>query len=307
LARVVNGQLRSNDYDFVYCKAFEEGLIANLLANFYGVPVGMRCMGTMLAEEVASRPLMAAARHPVEWLCFRLPKTFFLMTDDGTRGDVVHKAWGRKAKYEFLFWLTGVEHVDSPDVDEIGVEYSSNYLFCAARVQRWKRQDRVLRVAAEVARRYSIILDVVFAGHVDDIQYREELDAMANRLGLRPPIFLGAVSQQEIRDKARAAVAHVLCYDISSRGNVFFETASWGCAVVSIDHGSLEPFVESGTDGFLCSDEIEAADAVHRLLRDPLVRDACIDSLRKRVRSGVDSPMVRYGKEVDLIERSARQ
>lgn len=94
-----NKAISENDYDFIYCKAFGEGLAGNIVANLRGVPCGMRSMGTMLSYDFDNYGVIGTAiRRPIEFLTFKLKKNFFIMTDDGTKGDFVYEQWQPKKK-----------------------------------------------------------------------------------------------------------------------------------------------------------------------------------------------------------------
>lgn len=301
--------LRNGGYDFVYCKAFYEGLAGNLVANFRNVPCGMRSMGTMLFEDFKRYgPMLTAIRRPAEYLTFRLRKKFFLMTDDATKGDLVYEAWAPDPpRYDFLFWKTGVELKDPADVQATRELPERAYLFYAARIDNWKRQDRVVQLLKLLHGR-GHMLHLYFAGGVQSGEYLGRVQALARESRLEEYVhFLGPIPQDDVRNFARHAVANPSFYDVSNLGNVFFEIFAVGSVIIGLDDGSLNGYLDDGENGFLVKDEKGAAEIVSRLLAGEIdasrIKERASATARERVLSAAE----RFEREVALIEAHAHQ
>jgi glycosyltransferase involved in cell wall biosynthesis len=300
--------LRENHYDFVYCKAFNEGLVGNIVANLHGVPSGMRSMGTMLYDDFERYGSFGTAiRRPVEYLTFKLSKAFFIMTDDGTKGDLVYEAWKpRPEKYPYLFWKTGVAIKSIDDLESDVVIPDHDYLFFAARFDRWKRHDRIVRILEGLHKR-GRMLHLYLAGPVQTPTYHDEIRSLVRQLGLEDYVhFLGPINQDDLRRYAYHAVANPLMYNVSNLGNVFFETFSTGAVILGLDDGSLDDYIDDTCNGFIVRDEMHAISVVESIL-DGLVdraevRRLAIQTARKRFLSLEE----RFDMEVDLIERTAQ-
>lgn len=300
--------LQNENYDFVYCKAFYEGLAGNIVANLHGVPCGMRSMGTMLYEDFKKHgPWLTALRRPAEFLTFRLPKAFFMMTDDGTKGDLVHAAWApARANYDFLFWKTGVEFKSASNIRPSLELPIHSYLFYAARVDDWKRQDRVIRLLHLLHGRGHKI-HIYFAGLTQSQAFLRKLHNLIRKYELQEYVhFLGAIMQDDVRNFARNAVANPSFYDVSNLGNVFFEIFSMGSVVVGLDDGSLNDYVSNGHNGFLVLDENVAADVIENLLLGKIDGDVIRRRASETAALKVLSAAKRFEWEVDLIEAHAR-
>jgi glycosyltransferase involved in cell wall biosynthesis len=300
--------LRNGNYDFVYCKAFYEGLAGNLVANLHGVPCGMRSMGTMLYEDFKKHgPWLTALRRPAEFLAFRLHKAFFLMTDDGTKGDLVHDAWGpAPVRYDFLFWKTGVELKSASDIRPTLELPGHPYLFYAARVDDWKRHDRVIRLLHLLHGRGHRI-HIYFAGVTQSQSFLRRLHTLITEYELQEHVhFLGPIPQDDVRNFAHNAVANPSFYDVSNRGNVFFEIFSVGSVVVGLDDGSLDGYVSHGENGFLVREEEAGARVIEDLLAGKIDGDAIRRRASATAAEKVLSAAERFEREVDLIEAHAR-
>lgn len=305
LAYHVDKALREEDYDFVMCWAFFEGFVGNVLANWHGVPSGMRSMGTLLVPELRERgPIGTALRHPVEFLSFKLRKNFFLMTDDGTNGDELYRAWRpSRAKYDYLFWKTGVKF---KTVEEISIDFekpAEAYLFFAARFDPWKRHDLIVETLRKLHKR-GRKLHLYFAGTVQSKSYYDQIMKQVAEAGLTGHVhYLGAIPGDQLRLYAYNATANIFMYDVSNLGNVFFETYTTGGVVVGKNDGSLDEYIETGRNGFLVDDTDQAADTIEGLLQDvydiDAIRRAAIEDSRARCLS-MDE---RFDAEVALIEQ----
>jgi hypothetical protein len=94
--------LKKERYDFVYGHG-SIGSIANLIANKNRIPCAIRLYGTFLANKIYSQSKISIfLHHPLEYLCFIIPKQFLLITNDGTRGDEVYKHLVPSNKSYFL-------------------------------------------------------------------------------------------------------------------------------------------------------------------------------------------------------------
>lgn len=304
LAYHVDKALREEDYDFVICWAFFEGFVGNILANWHAVPCGMRSMGTLLVPELRERgPLETALRHPVEFLSFKLRKKFFLMTDDGTKGDELFQAWRpSQKKFDYLFWKTGVQfkavHEISADIDKP----EDPYLFFAARFDPWKRHDLILDIVRNLHER-GLPVYVYFAGAIQSRAYYDQVMKEAVDAGLANFVkYLGVITSDQLRLYAYYAVANLFMYDVSNLGNVFFETYTTGGVIVGKNDGSLDEYIDAGRNGFLVDNPEHAADIVDGLLAGSYdvdaIRKAAIDDSRQRCFSMNE----RFDAEVALIE-----
>lgn len=304
----VNRALREQKYDFVICWAFFEGFIGNYLANLHGVPSGMRSMGTLLVPELRARgPIGTALRHPVEFLSFRLRKNFFLMTDDGTNGDELFRAWRpSRHKYDYMFWKTGVQFKTVNDVTAEIDKPIEPYLFFAARFDPWKRHDLIVEILHNLHER-GLRIHLYFAGAIQSQSYYEQVMRLAEDAGVADHVsYLGAINSDQLRLYAYYALANIFMYDVSNLGNVFFETYTTGGVIIGKNDGSLDEYIDTGRNGFLIDNPQQAADIVERIISGrydvAAIRQAAIADSHKRCFS-MDE---RFNAEVALIENVAK-
>ncbi len=300
-----NKAISENQYDFVYGLAYYEGLAGNIVANMRGVPCGMRSMGTMLNEDFKKHgPIGTALRKPIEFLTFKLNKEFFIMTDDGTKGDLVYEQWKPNLKkYDFYFWKTGIDLTPIEELESNISVPEDDYLFFAARFDNWKRHDRVLKILHNLHLRGKQI-HLYFAGNITSENYYAAVLDLVKEYGLDDYVhFLGAIKQNDLKVYAYNAVANLFMYDVSNLGNVFFESFSVGSVVIGINDGSLNDYIINEENGFIVDDEEEASVIVEKLLQDKDMTERIRANAIKCAEEKFLSIDTRFDMEVDLIEK----
>lgn len=301
-----NKSLTENSYDFVYCKAFYEGLAGNIVANIHGVPCGMRSMGTMLYHDFQRHGVIRTAiKRPAEFLTFKLKKEFFIMTDDGTKGDLVYEKWKpRKKKYDYYFWKTGVATKEIGTIESRVELPKHEYIFFAARFDHWKRHDRILKILYNLHCR-KLYVHLYFAGGIQSQSYYREIKELVHKYDLADYVhFLGPVKQDDLKLYAYHAVANPLMYDISNLGNVFFEIFSVGSVVIGLNDGSLNDYLIHEENGFVVNNESEASVIVEKLLRNKEITHRIRENAASCARRKFLSLDARFDMEVDLIEQT---
>jgi len=199
-------------------------------------------------------------------MVFKLPKSFLLITNDGTRGDVVYNYFTKnKANYDFYFMLNGVDLPDPSSKSLDVISYKSPYLVYPARIARWKRQH----LAIDILRRLhdkGLPMNLYLAGHITDIGYWNEIKDNISECGLESFVtYLGTVDRETLYCLYRNAIAVLSLYEHSNLGNVVIEALINGSVVLSFDDGSLGCFIESGVNGILVGSIDEAVEQIDLL------------------------------------------
>lgn len=301
-----NRAVSENKYDFIYCHSYYEGLAGNIIANLRGIPCGMRSMGTMLNEDFKKYGIyITALKRPIEFIMFKMNKEFFIMTDDGTKGDLVYEQWKPKPeKYDFYFWKTGISIKTIDELNPVLDIPEHDYLFFAARFDNWKRHDRIIKILYNLHQKKKF-LHLYFAGGVVYNSYFDEIKNIVKKYHLEEYVhFLGPINQDDVKNYAYNAIANPLMYDVSNLGNVFFEIFSVGSIVIGLNDGSLNDYIIDKENGFIVDDEEEACVIIEKLLQDKdktqRIRENAINYAKQNVLS-IDK---RFDMEVDLIEKS---
>ena len=150
--------------------------------------------------------------------------------------------------------------------------------------------------------------------HIGGGEELERLKALARKLGLEGRVsWKGALAQKEVLEHYRSADIFALACRITADGdrdglpNVLVEAASQRLACVSTDISGVPELLSSDETGLLVPTENPAAlaQALERLIRDPVLRARLGDAAERRVRGNFDH-MASIGQLKDLFEREWR-
>jgi len=150
--------------------------------------------------------------------------------------------------------------------------------------------------------------------HIGDGEELERLKALAQKLGLDSRVsWKGALAQEEVLEHYRCADIFALACRITANGdrdglpNVLVEAASQRLACVSTDISGVPELLSPDETGLLVPTEnpIALAQALERLIRDPVLRARLGDAAERRVRGNFDH-VASIGQLKELFEREWR-
>lgn len=302
--------LETNDYDFVYAHGSSTALARSVVID-RGIPFGQRLYGTFLWNEINRLGYKKACiKHLVEYLSFRKGKSFLLVTNDGSRGDLVQKAiCSKRCSYEFYYWVNGVERVEDISDEEVNrfraSLVSKEFLFYVARFDEWKRQDRAVKILHSLRERGNDI-HLYLAGPPEEGNhwYFDHVMKIVSDLDLEDHVtYMGNISQRTITIMAKLALASLSLYDVCNLTNVFHELMAAGAIIIVRDDGSTKDFINHGDNGFYVQSDEEAVSIIEELLSSPQsipsMRMSAIETSKKLVKSWDE----RVEMEIELIER----
>lgn len=302
LSKVMKKCMKSRKYNFVYCHG-TAALFGNIYANKFKVPCGYRVYGTIqLAKSIREKGIVRTAfLFPVYFAIFNLKKNYMLITDDGTEGDYVYNRFALKKFFPLYFWLNGINK---------NINYSKcqlllpeeNYIFHAARISRPKAQHNDIELL-HVLHEKSVGIRLYLAGHIEEREYKEELDEMIHQYKLEEyVIFLGDINREDLQNYARNAVAVPLLAEFN-QGNVIYECMIAGTIVVTYYEKPLARFVSHGENGYFVKDVREAANIIAHLCE---MSKSEREAIKLRASEKIDKSLLtweqRTAKEIMLIE-----
>jgi glycosyltransferase involved in cell wall biosynthesis len=304
---LVNQMISENGYDFIYGHGLP-GVVGTYAAKKSGLASGHRLYGTFLSKHLGKWPALRTFLYsPLEYFAFTWPKSFLLMTNDGTRGDIVHEAIGKRGAYDFHFWLNGVDHLSSHYERTQRPEHTTPglYLLYPARISRWKQQHLAVELLARLQRKVTQDVVLRFVGHASDPEYLREVESLALET-CRPGSveFLGPVPTGSLQALYSGAVAVLSMYNLSNLGNVAIEAISSGAVLLALNDGSLDGIINHGDNGLLMQDLNEGADLISKLIANPKWSEAISGRAIQSARHLFSSWEARSDREISLI-RSA--
>ncbi len=310
LKSAVKKVLKENNYDFIYAMTPDATCI-NELANSMGIPCGVRFYGTFLWSFYQKNGYKKAKFvFSDEIKNYNLPKSFMLITDDGSNGiDSYEKFCNNKSLYDFYYWKNGVDRIELNDEkksEEAEKTLKKPALLYVATITGWKRHDRAIEVI-KILKDRGVECNLYFAGSMPEteIKWKTKLDDMIEEYGVKDNVtFLGSLDREEFLYLSKVAVACPLFQDTTNMGNVFHELLSAGAVIVSLNDGSLDDYIENGKNGFLVNNMEDAADIIEKLIKEDIDSAEIRCFAAKTSREKMISWDERFKKELDLIRNA---
>jgi glycosyltransferase involved in cell wall biosynthesis len=280
-----------------------------LLAKMYRVSNITKIYGTFLSQ-IPWRLWHIILYFP-EVLGFRIPCTYLIVDNDGTRGDVIAARLG-VPKERLKFWMNGVDknmydpRLTVPEAkSRLGLSADTKVLLSLGRLDRWKRVDRLIQATDKIAARYHDVLVLV----VGDGNERESYVRLAQTLGVQDSVrFVGAAPREKVADYMHAADIFVTVQDVTNFGINTMEAMVCARCVVALDSGDTGRFIKNNENGILIESDASdrLASAVVELLGDDARRSALGENARRYAEEHFQTWEERMQSEVALVESLAR-
>lgn len=259
--------------NFIYGVEPQASIVGGLIGKLLRVPSFSRIMGTsayFIREEMKSNAKYML-KFPIKHISLSGISDYYIMTDDGTRGDLALKQQGINSD-RILFIRNGVpkSFLASNNISEkIGTEF---YFVSVSRLVNWKRIDRVIvffnllrKCVPEINFRLYIIGDGPEEGN---------LKSLSETLGLESEIeFLGRLRHEEVEYYIKGASAVISLYDYTNLTNQVLEASAARVPVISFAGKEFEGFLVHYQNAFLIPPEIDIEKSfepiIHKLSIDP--------------------------------------
>ena len=297
----ITEKLDTTSYDFVYGHG-PSGSLGCYVARKRGIPTGLRLYGvSWLSEQIKERSkLRLLMEHPLLVYSFLGKKTFLIVTDDGSRGDLVHQRLQEDQKsYRFYFWRNGMIPLESNPPAEGRVE---PVLLYPGRIAKKKGQLMAVEVLAELHRAGLTKVKLLCCGHATEAPYVDQLNNRLKEEGLESSYeYLGVIPKEELAERFRGSLAVLSFQKISNRSNVAIEALSNGSCFVTLNDGSFDGILEHEKSAFLVNSAKEAADAISRIVIDSDFQSELRLNARQAVKKAFTTWDKRVQTEIDLI------
>lgn len=308
--KFIRNLLSEVNYDFVYGHGSATEVFRTVVLK-KGIPFGQRLYGTFLWDSINKNGLFRTKiKHYIEYRSFKSEKSFLLVTNDGSRGDLVFNCLVKDNKpFDFLYWINGVNI--PPRLDDEEIQAFENklvkkpFIFYVARFDEWKRQERAVRIIEKLNNRGNDI-HLYLAGPPEkhNSWYFDYIMNLVHDLGLEKNItYMGEIDATTINIMCKLSLASLSLYDVCNLTNVFHEMLAAGAVVIVKNDGIVNDFINSGENGFLVNDENEAVKLIENLVADlsigKKVRECAVETSKVKMLSWDE----RVDQEIELIKK----
>lgn len=278
------------------------GGITSLIGKWVKIPDFRRIYGTFLINEITDSKLSIFAKHPLEYLTFSTKGKGLLVTNDGTKGDLVFKKLGTSS-LPFYFPINGVDKNIIENIEKPDFEIPDEYIIYVARMDPWKRQNLLLEALGDLSKKGKKFPMTYIVGSAHDDEYVKSLHQIVEKHNLHNHVkFIYGLPIQQVHYMMYHANLTFSLYHTSNLGNVFIESMQLGVPMIAInDTGSLD-LIEKSAYFELKTDNVEKiAEAIDLLLTDEIKRQElkkeAINFANKKLSSWED----RAKYEIDLM------
>lgn len=278
------------------------GGITAIIGKWVRIPDFRRLYGTFLINEISKNSLTLFLKHPLEYFTFSLQGKGLLVTNDGTKGDIVFKKIGTPL-LPFYFPLNGVDKNIIDNIKKPDFEVPSEYMVYVARLDPWKRQNLLLEALGTLISMGKTIPFTLIVGSVYDKSYVDRLHLIVEKYNLHSKVrFVYGLPINEVHYLLYYSKLTFSLYHTSNLGNVFIESMQLGVPMIAInDTGSLD-LIKKNAFYELKSDNVnEIANAIDLLLMNDEKRMELKEEAKLFANTNLVSWEQRAKYEIDLF------
>jgi len=243
--------------------------ITAIIGKLTFIPDFRRIFGTFLINEINYSKFKLFLKHPLEYLCFSLNGKGLLVTNDGTKGDIVFNKIGHQ-KLPFYFPLNGVNKEISVSSVKPNIDFPQEFMSYVARLDNWKRQHLLIEALGVLKNRGVIFPKTYIIGSAHDLDYVNRLkESIVHNELESDVIIIYGLPISEVHYILKKSMLTFSLYHTSNLGNVFIESLQLGTPIVAInDTGSLNLIDKNAFYELKTDDTLELVNAIEFLLND---------------------------------------
>ena len=277
---------------------------AYIVSRLWRVPNITRLYGT-LYPCLFNKSLLFA-RCFEEFIAFKLPCKYFIITDDGSRGDEAARIF-KVPPEKVKFWKNGVDFFNDASIDverlrkDLQIPKESCVIVSISRLASWKGIDRLIGAIPPIALKNKHV-KVLIIGEGPE---RENLEKLGAALGLKKFVdFLGAIPHEDVRKFLYASDIFVSLQDYSSLSSSLFEAMACGVCVIALNSGATGSIIKNKRNGILVdyNDLQNLPSIIGRLISDGKLRRKLGDNAKQYALKNFKTWEERVASEVELIE-----
>jgi len=272
--------------DLVYGAGCTSTYIAAKLGRRMNIPSIGRLYGTYLYPYLHN-PLQLSIKFE-ETLAFKAKCTTYVITNDGTKGDVVATHFGIKSSH---FWINGV---DTPK--RLPINTGTPIIVSLARLDGWKRVDRIIRAFNKC-----LYLDAKLY-IIGDGPERDALMKLASFNLNKKIFFMGQLPRVQADLMLNTADIFISTNDYSNVSNSLLQAMSLGKCCITLDTGDTWKFVRHDDTGLLAESEKDLPHMIQMAVDNPGLRTKLGINAMCFAATHFESWEKRIQREVNLVK-----
>lgn len=290
--------------DLIYLATPLLGPVAAYIKTLYPrIPVVMRILGVQNAYLYIKDPFLPM-RQLMLYVSFKAGCDGYIITDDGTRGDMVARRFGIPDD-NICCWTNGIPDVIFEGKDNRAESLDGKLtILSTSRLDSQKHVERIVEAMPNILEEIPQAVLVIIGGGPE----RSRLEADVRRLGLGKHVrFLGRIVWEDVVPYYQTCDVFVAVADQSNLGNITYEAMACGCCVLALDVGGTSRVIRHGENGYLITKERldSLAEEVRTLLKDKALRQRLGRGAGQFAEQTLERRSVRVAKEINFLESLA--
>lgn len=293
-----HGLIGRYKYDLVYANYALPG--AKALSMLWSIPLVVRIYGTFLYP-VLSSFIQKIIKYE-EIFLFNLKANLYVITDDGTSGDVVARYYGIDPS-RILFLMNGVNSPAQHSFSrkDVNLPQEAKILLTTSRLANWKRVDRIIKAMQKTSANNLVLM---IAGDGAELVNLKKMANMDPRI-----LFLGALDGVMIEKLFSICDWYVTMHDVSNIGNPTLQALKSGVPVLTCATGNTEKLINMKSGNGICIEfdtELELINKISHIFNDISLNIIDARDFKDGVRnsaSKINSWPERIHLEINAIEK----
>ena len=253
--------------------------------------------------------LMYWLRQWREYMVFKTSAAYFIITDDGTKGDRLAQRLGVPNE-KIKLWRNGVDfsiadpHKDTREIvcKKFGIPASSKIILSLSRIVAGKGVDTLVYALPAIFQQDHHAICII----ANDGPEFYTLQRYVRQQDIDKRVFFtGILDHTVVNELLHAADIFVTLSPYSNCGNVLWDSMVCGKCIVSLATGGAEEVMRHNDNGYLLrlGDIDRLPHILLQLLNDDEQRKRLGDQARQKVHTYVLSWEERVAREADLVEQ----
>jgi glycosyltransferase involved in cell wall biosynthesis len=291
--------------DIVYGCGTHGSVAAYISSRFSRMPNITRLYGTLYPCLFNKSFLFARCFE--EFIAFKLPCKYFIITDYGSRVDEAARIF-KIPPGKVKFWKNGVDFSNDVNIVDVKrlekvlqIPEESCVIVSISRLASWKGIDRLIRAMPPIASKNKGV-KVLIIGEGEE---REKLEKLTATLNLEKHVnFLGAIPHEDIKTFLHASDIFVSLQDYSNLSSSLFEAMACGVCVIALNSGATGNVIKNKQNGILVNynDLQNLPSIIDHLINDEKLRNRLGDNAKQYALKNLKTWDERVAMEVELIE-----
>lgn len=296
--------------DVIYAHSLTSALPAFLVSRFFSTRFVVRVYGT---RQLYWRWKYVRYRIKEfrDYLTFKIPADYFIITDDGSYGNRLAKNLGVPDE-KIRYWRNGIDQ-DLYEQDPSAKEYICNYLKLSPSCKIIASTCRLIpiygvnKLLYAFADLYKKNPDAVclIAGSGPE---RKKLEEFVRKAGISSRVFfLGIVDRQMIKKILNAADIFVFLSSYYNCTNTMWEAMTCGKCIITTETEAIKEILTSEKNAVLIQPDSCVSEILSNLLNNDDLRNELGKNARERSRQILEPWPERIKKEAELLEKLVRK